>query len=137
MALSMFGVGVINGELYAVGSDWIRGIDASVEHSTQIIRYNPGRKVWTHIASKRSNRDFAAIGVLGNAIYVIGGIHATPCSCEKYDVSSNTWSTIASKLHTISIMIRVGVFKILYELINDICNCRHAPESRFSECCCA
>jgi N-acetylneuraminic acid mutarotase len=57
---------------------------------------------WVSLANMPTARRGLAAAVVGNALYAIGGsISTTPCSgsplatVERYDIDTNTWSTVA------------------------------------------
>jgi hypothetical protein len=66
--------------------------------------YNPASDTWTVLASMSVGRAGLGVAVVGDAIYAIGGRSQTsgPCSgeplqdVERYDIASNTWTTVAS-----------------------------------------
>ena len=90
------GVGVLGGELYAVGGqhgDHQRSQLASVE------KYNPTANSWTPVAPMTEERNGAGVGVLGGLLYAVGGqscghIDGCPVSktVEAYDPTKNTWA---------------------------------------------
>src|SRR5712691_6756482 len=89
------------GFLYVIGGESSTGVLADLQ------RYDPGLDAWitltpTPTATARAG---AAAAVIDDSIFVIGGRQSTggPCSggpylttVEKYDIDTNTWSTVAS-----------------------------------------
>lgn len=66
-------------------------------------RYDPAADTWTSLADMPTGRGGLGVAVLGNAIYAIGGrTSGSPCAgsplatVERYDVATDTWSTVAS-----------------------------------------
>jgi Kelch motif protein len=68
-------------------------------------RYDPASDTWVSLSSMPTGRGGLAAAVVGNAIYAIGGRDATgdaPCTgtplatVERYNISTDTWSTVAS-----------------------------------------
>lgn len=65
--------------------------------------YNPASDTWTVLASMSQGRAGLALAVVGNAIFAIGGRTSPggPCtggplaSVERYDIDTNTWTTVA------------------------------------------
>src|SRR5229473_5414947 len=88
------------GFLYVIGGENSTGVLSDLQ------RYDPGLDAWitltpTPTATARAG---AAAAVIDDGIFVIGGRQSTggPCSggpylttVEKYDVDTNTWSTVA------------------------------------------
>src|SRR6266446_8781926 len=71
-------------------------------------RYDPVLDAWTTLAPMNAARAGAAAAVIDDGIFVIGGRQSTngPCSggpylttVEKYDIDTNTWSTVAPLLN--------------------------------------
>lgn len=65
-------------------------------------RYDPATNTWLSLANMPTGRAGLGAAVVGNAIYAIGGrIGSTPCSggelatVERYDIDTDTWSTVA------------------------------------------
>lgn len=61
-------------------------------------RYNIDTDSWEQMAAPPIGRRYAGMAALGNYIYRIGGLGETGGDftlCYKYDITSNTWSTIA------------------------------------------
>ncbi len=82
------------GFFYAVGG---RPVIADLD------RYDPATDTWTSLADMPTGRAGLGVAVVGNAIYAIGGrTGASPCSggtldtVERYDIATDTWSTVAS-----------------------------------------
>ena len=66
-------------------------------------RYEPATDTWTSLADMPTGRGGLGVAVVGEAIYAIGGrTGGTPCSggalatVERYDIETDTWSTVAS-----------------------------------------
>lgn len=60
-------------------------------------RYNTEANTWKRVADMNARRSGAGVGVVDNVLYAIGG-HDGPLvrkSCEKYNVETDSWSTIA------------------------------------------
>jgi N-acetylneuraminic acid mutarotase len=90
------------GFLYVIG-----GGNSGVALS-DLQRYDPVLNAWTTLASMNTARAGAAAAVIDDGIFVIGGRQSTggPCSggpylttVEKYDIDTNTWSTVAPLLN--------------------------------------
>ena len=65
-------------------------------------RYEPATNTWVSLADMPTGRGGLGAAVVGNAIYAIGGrTGSSPCSggelttVERYDIGTNTWSTVA------------------------------------------
>src|SRR5260370_24665652 len=92
------------GFLYVIGGENSTGVLSDLK------RYDPGLDAWitltpTPTATARAG---AAAAVIDDGIYVIGGRQSSggPCSggpylntVEKYDIDTNTWSTVAPLLN--------------------------------------
>ena len=105
-----FGVGVVNGVLYAVGGDGHTGILATTES------YDPVADRWTVKAPLSSPRRSLAVGVVNNILYAVGGgiQSALLGTVEAYNPVTNTWTTKAP-LPTARQGLAVGVINgILY-----------------------
>lgn len=81
------------GFFYAVGG---RPVIADLD------RYDPASDTWTSLADMPTGRAGLGVATVGNAIYAIGGrTGASPCAggalatVERYDIDTNTWSTVA------------------------------------------
>lgn len=88
-----------SGFLYVIGGGNSGGVLRDLQ------RYDPVIDAWTTLASMPTARAGAVAAVVDNTIFVIGGRSsaAGPCNggpfltaVEKYDVDTNTWSTVAS-----------------------------------------
>src|SRR6266478_1254220 len=86
------------GFLYVIG-----GGNSGVALS-DLQRYDPVLDAWTTLTSMNTTRAGAAAAVIDDGIFVIGGRQSTggPCSggpysgaVEKYDIDTDTWSTVA------------------------------------------
>jgi Kelch motif protein len=70
---------------------------------TDLWSYNPVSDTWTVLSSMPVGRAGLGVAVVGDAIYAIGGRTATggPCTggplsdVERYDIASDTWTTVA------------------------------------------
>ncbi len=100
-AEAAYGETTHGGFLYVIG-----GGNSGVALS-ELQRYDPVLDVWTPLASMNTARAGAAAAVIDDGIFVIGGRQSTggPCSggpylttVEKYDIDTNTWSTVAPLL---------------------------------------
>src|SRR5437899_3387390 len=87
------------GFLYVIGGGNSGGVLSDLQ------RYDPVTDTWTTLASMSTARAGAVAAAVDNNIFVIGGRSsaAGPCNggpymatVEKYDVDTNTWSTVAS-----------------------------------------
>ena len=85
--------------IYAFGGVNSEGYLKSVE------RYNTSTSKWTFVTNMSSTRFAATATVLGDYIYVIGGMTSTngaKCPCpylgtvERYNPVKNQWSTVAT-----------------------------------------
>src|SRR5947209_15719330 len=86
------------GFLYVIGGEGSTGVLADLQ------RYDPVMDMWTTLTSMPTPRAGAAAAVIDDGIFVIGGRQSTggPCSggpysgaVEKYDIDTDTWSTVA------------------------------------------
>ncbi len=86
------------GFLYVIGGDNSAGLLSDLQ------RYDPVTDTWTTLTSMPTPRAGAAAAVIDDGIFVIGGRQSTggPCSggpysgaVEKYDIDTDTWSTVA------------------------------------------
>ena len=87
------------GFLYVIGGGNSGGVLSDLQ------RYDPVTDTWTTLASMPTARAGAVAAVVDSNIFVIGGrlSAAGPCNggpylatVEKYDIDTNTWSTVAS-----------------------------------------
>ena len=87
------GVGILNGNLYAVGgSDGIQPLKLAE-------RYDPTCDLWTRISDMNERRSSVAAATLGEYFYAIGGYTGvTSClqSVEQYNPTTDTWTYISS-----------------------------------------
>ena len=93
MRRSNFGVGVVNGILYAMGgNDNNRGVDATLE------AYNPATNTWTTKAPMPTARLSFGVGVVNGILYALGGSNSTSilASVDAYDPATDSWTTKAS-----------------------------------------
>jgi N-acetylneuraminic acid mutarotase len=86
-----FGVGVVNGILYAVGGQNSSGALATVE------AYNPLIDTWTTRTSMPTARYAPGVAVINGILYAVGG-HSTGelATLEAYDPATDTWTAKAS-----------------------------------------
>jgi N-acetylneuraminic acid mutarotase len=86
------------GFLYVIGGENSAGVLSDLQ------RYDPVTDTWVTLTSMPTARAGAAAAVIDDGIFVIGGRQSTsgPCSggpymgtVEKYDVDTDTWSTVA------------------------------------------
>lgn len=84
------------GNVYAIG-----GRPTAVV-GNHLNRYNVASNTWTSLAAMPTSRAAAAVAVVGNALYVMGGRTSNaPCSggylsvVERYDIDTDTWSALA------------------------------------------
>src|SRR5216117_1827143 len=87
------------GFLYVIGGGNSGGVLSDLQ------RYDPVTDAWTTLASMPTARAGAVAAAVDNNLFVIGGrlSAAGPCNggpylatVEKYDIDTNTWSTVAS-----------------------------------------
>src|SRR5439155_16652468 len=105
-----FGVGVVNGRLYAVGSsDGGGGGLATVEG------YDPGTDTWNPTAPMPTARYGLAVAVVDGILYAIGGAEARAgfgrgelATVEAYDPTTDTW-TPKAPMPTARAFLAVGV----------------------------
>src|SRR5215470_2069908 len=93
-----YGETVHGGFLYVIGGGNSGAALSDVE------RYDPVLDAWTTLAPMPTARSGAVAAVIDDGIFVIGGRQSTsgPCSggpyvgnVERYDIDTNTWSTVA------------------------------------------
>src|SRR6266508_1232748 len=91
------------GALYAIGGRGLGAVLADVD------RYRPATDTWESLTDMPTPRAGLAAAVVGRAIYVIGGRNSPggPCSqgpggelstVERFDIPTQTWSTVAPLL---------------------------------------
>jgi N-acetylneuraminic acid mutarotase len=93
-----YGDNAHGGFVYVIGGRSVSGVINNND------RYDPATDTWQSLASMPTARAAAATAVLDNSIYAIGGrlIGGGPCSgfevdaVERYDIDTDTWSTVAS-----------------------------------------
>ena len=83
------------GNVYAVGGRFAGPL-------SDLDRYTPATDTWVSLADMPTPRRGLGAAVVGNALYAIGGSAGTaPCSgtplatVERYDIETDTWSTVA------------------------------------------
>ena len=92
-----FGVGAVNGMLYAVGG----ALPGAGPHSAvaTVEAYDPNTNGWTTKAPMPTGRPGVQVGVVNGVLYAVGGINAglvdpLPIgTVEAYDPVTNTWAT--------------------------------------------
>ena len=90
---TFFGVGVVNGMLYAVG-----GL-ASGTRAATVEAYHPGTNSWIARAPLPTPRSGLAVAVLNGVLYAVGGRPSGADATgivEAYDATTNTWATKAA-----------------------------------------
>jgi N-acetylneuraminic acid mutarotase len=95
-ARSIFGAGVVNGVLYAVG-----GNDAGGKRLATVHAYTAGSNSWATRAPLPSARGGAGVGAINGVLYAAGGVNASGAATNTlyaYTPSTNTWSTRAPML---------------------------------------
>ena len=86
------GVAFLNGHLYAVGG--YDGITRSCLHTVEY--YDPEENVWRRVEPMAQRRSGAAVAVVDDCLYAIGG-HDGPDirrSVERYDPQTKQWSRV-------------------------------------------
>ena len=103
------GVGVINGDVFAVGGARSSGGANALEE------YDPVADSWTAKSSMPTARMSLAVGVVNGMLYAVGGGGGTATgTVEAYDPTSDTWTTKTS-MPTPRTELAVGVINgILY-----------------------
>jgi len=88
---SNVGVGVLNGQLYAVGGNTDGIPRSSVE------RYDPKDNTWIFVAAMNFRRSSVGVAVIGSRLYAVGGCDGNSylASVERYDPNHNKWTVIA------------------------------------------
>ena len=64
----LFGVGVVNGQLYAVG-----GNDCSGQSLSSVERFDPAENKWIVVAPMTTARACCGVGVVDGRLYAVGG----------------------------------------------------------------
>mmetsp|Transcript_30951 Transcript_30951/g.72361 ORF Transcript_30951/g.72361 Transcript_30951/m.72361 type:complete len:593 (+) Transcript_30951:121-1899(+) len=89
------GVGVLNGQLYAVGG---RNEQKQVMDNIEV--YDSREDSWQRVEHPmKTARYFLAVGVLKNRLYIVGGVDKRNSSlktAECYDCETGTWASVAS-----------------------------------------
>ncbi|XP_046903241.1 kelch-like ECH-associated protein 1A [Hypomesus transpacificus] len=85
------GVGVVDGNIYAVG-----GSQGSTHHST-VERWDPETNRWTFVSPMSVARLGAGVGSCGGHLYVVGGFDGQNRwnTAERYHPDTNTWHQLA------------------------------------------
>jgi N-acetylneuraminic acid mutarotase len=100
--------GAASGETTQDGFLYVIGGESSTGVLSDLQRYDPVTDTWTTLMSMTNARAGAAAAVIDDSIFVIGGRQSTggPCSggpylnsVEKYNIDTNTWSTVAPLLN--------------------------------------
>jgi len=86
-----FGVGVVNGILYALGGYGGGGWTTTVE------AYSPMSNTWTTKAPMPTARASLGVGVVNGILYAVGGSNSSGylATVEAFDPVANTWTTKA------------------------------------------
>jgi len=92
------------GETFEDGFFYVIGGRTGGTPRNDLRRYDPISNTWTVLAPMPTARAGAAAAFIDDALFVIGGRMATggPCTgpalsvVERYDIKTNTWSTVAS-----------------------------------------
>jgi N-acetylneuraminic acid mutarotase len=116
---SNFGVGVVNGIIYAVGGDDLSGNPLETVES-----YNPSSNTWTPgLANMPVSLSQMTVGVVNGIIYVAGGDPNTGFTTtigvvntlESYNPSSNTWTSgLATMPDSVECALGVGFNGLFY-----------------------
>ena len=89
------GVGVLNGQLYAVG-----GRNEHKQVMDNIERYDSKEDRWERVEhAMQTARYFLAVGVMRNKLYIVGGVdkrNSSLKSAESYDCESGLWTPVSS-----------------------------------------
>lgn len=93
------GAAGINGKLYVVGGCGSNQ-DCRIGTTNVLEVYDPATNTWASKAPMPTARSAFAVGVIGNKLYVAGGVQACPpCvgapALEVYDPATDTWTTKA------------------------------------------
>lgn len=90
---SCCGVGVFDGQLYAVG-----GVGDKKLCLSSVERFNPAEGEWTVVASMTTVRSSCGVGVVDGQLYAVGGFHDSGWdlkSVEQFDLAENKWIVVA------------------------------------------
>jgi hypothetical protein len=110
-ARASFGVGVVNGKLYAVGGD------NSSQPMNNVEAYDPVANSWTNMAPLQTARETHGVGVVNGILYAVGGsngVSGALSSVEAYNPATNTWAYVAPLPVALSGVSVVEVNGILY-----------------------
>ncbi|HET7250512.1 MAG TPA: kelch repeat-containing protein [Gemmatimonadales bacterium] len=90
---SLFGVGVVNGRVYAVGGRALA--DNSLVEALEV--YDPVTDTWSTLAPLPTPRTGLAVGVANGILYAVGGNRSSVALgvVEAYDPATNTWTSRA------------------------------------------
>lgn len=90
---SLFGVGVVNGRVYAVGGRALA--DNSLVEALEV--YDPVTDTWSTLAPLPTPRTGLAVGVANGILYAVGGNRSGVAMgvVEAYDPTTNTWTSKA------------------------------------------
>jgi N-acetylneuraminic acid mutarotase len=99
-ARSAFGVGEVNGVLYAVGGSTARPYVQPLPDSTSgvVEAYDATTDSWTTKASMPTPRANLGVGVVNGIVFAVGGQHlggTILSTVEAYDPATDTWTTKA------------------------------------------
>jgi N-acetylneuraminic acid mutarotase len=98
----------------AGGKLYVFGGDSDAAGTTRVATteaYGPDVDAWVDLAAMPTPRDFVAVAALNGSIYVIGGRNAAGTAVptmERYDISSNTWTTTLAPLPAATSASRAG-----------------------------
>lgn len=88
-----FGTAVVQGQVYVFGGEAKRGPPGA-----SMWKWDPRTNQWSRAASMRTPRSFMASGIVGNRLYVAGGVgHRRKLldSSEVYDADTDQWEAVA------------------------------------------
>jgi RHS repeat-associated protein len=88
-------IGAIGGKLYVSGGHCCN--DNAVQPPDYLEVYDPATDTWTPRGTAPTDRAYAGYGVIGDKLYVVGGL--TPyrqvlATLEAYDPATDTWTTL-------------------------------------------
>jgi N-acetylneuraminic acid mutarotase len=112
-ARQLFGAGVVNGVLYAVG-----GEDAGGRYLNTVEAYDPQIDTWSTKAPMPTPREHLGVGVVNGILYAVGGFDNSSTSwlntVEAYDPLTDTWTTKAPMPTGTAALAVVVIDNILY-----------------------
>ncbi len=96
---SLFTV-VINGKIYAIGSEGEQALIEQRSRLSEIEEYDPVLDVWMEKAKIPTERINSSICVVNNKIYIIGGYDSSGLisKVEEYNPTTDTWTRKANML---------------------------------------